>query len=87
MENNFGEYVYKNKNGANQKPAHQDLIKPNHQYDLLKDEDWPPGALDVKVKTIIRNVGKKRTWKTTKTYFFANGEQEVLERTDQEWIK
>lgn len=54
---------------------------------LKEDMEMPEGAVDCKVKRIIKRVGNKKITKTIRTYTMENGEKEVEEEIDEEFVK
>ena len=47
----------------------------------------PEGAVDCKIKRIIKRAGNKKITKTIKTFTMENGETEVEEEIDEEFVK
>lgn len=54
------------------------------EYDIDNDSEWPEGAVNVKVRRHIKIINNSRIVKMTKTYDMGNGEQEIIESTENE---
>ena len=83
------ETMFKNNDGFNRQtntgsklPGRSGYV----EYDRDKDPDWPTGAVNVRVRTHIKVIGNRRIFKTTKTYFMNDGEQEIIENIEQEKV-
>ena len=54
---------------------------------LNEDMELPEGAVDCKIKRIIKIKGKKKMIKTIKTFIMEDGTEEIEEDIEEEFIK
>lgn len=86
----YTEYVFKT-SGKNIRDTTSGSRMPGRsgyvEYDPDNDPDWPEGAVNVRVYTHIKPVGQLREFQTSKIYYFADGEDEIVQHIYREPIE
>jgi uncharacterized protein YkwD len=83
---NIGEYTFQEQSANDVGGRSGANLREHIEYDIDNDPDWPEGGENVQVHTKIRRVDNKRVFEITKTYFFADGEEEIVQLVEHESI-